>query len=39
MLTVCPCPGVTAWAVESSALTTKKSLPMKGTQAGTVSRW
>ena len=34
MLTVWPWPGVTAWAVESSALTTKKSLPTTGTQAG-----
>ena len=38
MLTVWPWPGVTAWAVESSALTTKKSLPISGTQAGSVSR-
>ena len=39
MLTVWPWPGVTAWAVENSALNSKKSLPMTGTQPGSVSRW
>src|SRR3954454_17521081 len=38
MLTVCPWPGVTAWAVDISASTSKKSLPTTGTQAGRASR-
>jgi hypothetical protein len=36
--TVWPCPGVTACAVAIWALTTKKSLPMTGTQPGSTSR-
>ena len=39
MFTVWPWPGVTAWAVLISALTTKKSLPTTGTQAGSLRRW
>ena len=39
MFTVWPWPGVTAWAVVISALTTKKSLPITGTHPGSLSRW
>ena len=39
MFTVWPWPGVTAWAVLIWALTTKKSLPTTGTQAGSLRRW
>ena len=38
MFTVWPWPGVTACAVDMSALRTKKSLPTSGTHAGSVSR-
>ena len=39
IVTVCPWPGTTAWAVESSAWSSKKSLPIPGTQPGRVKRW
>ena len=34
MFTVWPCPGVTAWAVDRSALSSKRSSPRNGTQDG-----
>ena len=34
MLTVWPWPGITAWADESSALSSKRSSPRNGTQDG-----
>ena len=36
MSTLWPWPGVTAWAVENSALSVKKSLPTTGTHVGQV---
>ena len=39
MSTDCPWPGVTACAVEKSALSAKRSVPISGTQLGRTARW
>ncbi len=39
IVTVCPCPGVTAWAELNSALSSNLSSPMNGTQEGSRVVW